>query len=267
MSTSDHLDPTDDRPDPADRDAMLDLVAAYAVHAVDAGEREFVEAHLDDDPAYRIELGRHLETAASLTVDAPVPDTTWGAILSRTRASNSESIVSAQPIAGSEMGIVTPGVAKVIAFDAARVARRSRFRIAVGAAAASAIVAVPLTLQFAGGGSPSLAALATKAAAQRGSRIVSLTNDRGVSVAEVVVTADGRGYLRRDSLPALPSGQAYQLWAVTGKTPVSAGVLGRNPSVSAFTIDAPTTALALSVEPTAGSAQPTSTPVATGSFA
>ena len=266
MSTSDHHDAATDLPDPKDREAMLDLVAAYAIHAVDDDERDFVEAHLDDDPIYREELGRFLTTASSLTVDAPVPESTWNAITARTRATAGEVVSARTESSTDELGVVTPAVAKVITMDAARAARRSRLRIAVGAAAASALVAVPLTLQFAGGGSPSLAAVATKVASQRGSRSVSLKDDAGKAIAEVVVGADGRGYLRRDSLPALPKGQAYQLWAITGATPVSAGVLGRDPSVSAFTVDAPTTAIALSVEPTAGSTQPTSTPIAAGTF-
>lgn len=265
MSTIDD-NPMSDLPHPGDREAMLDLVAAYAFHSVDDDEREFVEAHLDDDPAYREELAQYLSTASLLTTEAPVPAATWDAIVGRTRV-NAPPVMAVTGAASDDLGVVRPELANVIALDAARAARRSRFRIAVGAAAASALIAVPVTLQFAGGSSPSLAALATKAAGQRGTRSISLKDSSGVALANVVVTADGRGYLRRDSLPELPSGQAYQLWAITGATPVSAGVLGRNPSVVAFTVDAPTTAIALSVEPTAGSTQPTTTPIAQGTFA
>ncbi len=269
MSTpADQPDAPDGLPDPRDREGMLDLIAAYAIHAVDDDERDFVEAHLDDDPSYRAALGRFLNTAASLTVDAPVPAGTWDALLTRTRANAVAGADTAPSLShADQLGEVTPEVAKVITLDAARASRRARLRIAVGAAAASAVIAVPLTLQFAGGNAPSLAALATKASSQRGSRTLSLKNEAGSTLADVVVTADGRGYLRRDTLPPLPKGQAYQLWAITGATPVSAGVLGRDPSVLAFTVDAPTTAIALSVEPTAGSMQPTTTPIAVGTFA
>ena len=109
-----------------------------------------------------------------------------------------------------------------------------------------------------------MAALASNAAKQPGARIVTLKTAEGAELANAVVTADGRGYLRRDALPALPQGQSYQLWAITGATPVSAGVLGRDPSVVAFTVDAPTSAIAISVEPTAGSTQPSNTPIAVG---
>ena len=254
-------DPTSVRlPDPSDREAMLDLVAAYAIHAVDADEREFVEAHLDDDPTYRDELGRHLAAAAALTSDALVPASTWDAIVARTQAAGRLPQVDES----RDDARLRPDLANVIALDAARAGRRSRLRVAFAAAAASAVIAVPLTLQFAGGTSPSMAALASNAAKQPGSRIVMLKTAEGAELANAVVTADGRGYLRRDALPALPQGQSYQLWAITGATPVSAGVLGRDPSVVAFTVDAPTSAIAISVEPTAGSTQPSNTPIAVG---
>ncbi len=247
-------------PDPSDREAMLDLVAAYAIHAVDEPERDFVEAHLDDDPQYRVELGRHLAAAAALTIEAPVPASTWDAIIARTGA-----VTGVAPVElGHDDDRLRPELANVIALDAARAGRRSRLRVALAAAAASAVIAVPLTLQFAGTSTPSIAALASDAVKQQGTRTVVLKSSDGVELASAVVTADGRGYLRRVTLPALPEGRSYQLWAITGATPVSAGVLGRDPSVVAFTVDAPTSAIAISVEPTAGSTQPTTTPIAVG---
>lgn len=267
-------------PDPSDREAMLDLVAAYAIHAVDEHERDFVEAHLDDDPRYREELGRYFAAAAALTIEAPVPASTWDAIVSRTGPSaglgSAELIAEDGRVAEddrvteddrvSEEGRVRPGPANVIALDAARAGRRSRVRVAFAAAAASAVIAVPVTLQFAGGATHSIAALASRAAKQSGTRTAALRSADGSELANAVVTADGRGYLQRDALPALPEGQSYQLWAITGATPVSAGVLGRDPSVVAFIVDAPTSAIAISVEPTSGSSQPTDTPIAVGSL-
>ena len=247
-------------PDPSDREAMLDLVAAYAVHAVDEHERDFVEAHLDDDPQYHDELGRHLAAAAALTIEAPVPESTWDAIVARTGAVTGLAPVELR----QDDGRLRPEFANVIALDAARAGRRSRVRVALAAAAASAVIAVPLTLQLAGTSTPSIAALASDAAKQQGARTVVMKSSDGAELASAVVTSDGRGYLRRDTLPALPEGQSYQLWAITGATPVSAGVLGRDPSVVAFTVDAPTSAIAISVEPTAGSTQPTTTPIAVG---
>ena len=252
-------------PDPQDREAMLDLIAAYAVHAVDDEERNFVEAHLGDDAAYEFELSRHLVAAAALATEAPVPSSTWDAIRARTGASVTEIDLTTPSDPEISRAPISPRVANVIALDAARAARRSKVRVAVAAAVATAALAVPLTLTLTGS-SPSLAAVASKAANERGARTVSLRDDAGRPLADVVVTADGRGYLRRDTLPELPPGQSYQLWAITGDTPVSAGLLGRDPAVAAFTVDAPTSAIAISIEPAAGSTQPSATPIAIGSL-
>ena len=70
-------------------------------------------------------------------------------------------------------------------------------------------------------------------------RVAELAAANGTVKAKVVTTVDGRGYFMRDQLPALPSGRTYQLWAlmddVANPTMISVGVLGRNPTVSAFT--------------------------------
>jgi anti-sigma-K factor RskA len=251
-------------PDPQ----MDDLIAAYAVDALDEDERAYVEARLDDHPSYRSELERHLETLASLTVDEPVPQATWDMVRARTVGQVSRTTDPAPPVSAPVLSSptpVNPQVANVIALDAARAARRSRLRVGIGAAAAAVVFAVPTTLQFAGGpSSPSLAALATEAAKEPNARSVSLKTPDGADLAQITLTADGRGYLRSDTLAALPAGQTYQLWAITGAAPVSAGLLGADPGIVAFTVAAPASALALSIEPTAGSTQPTSTPIAIG---
>jgi anti-sigma-K factor RskA len=277
--------PTNVTPSNPDRENMLDLIAAYAVHALEPFEIEYVEDHLDDDPEYRRELTRHVMATAALTTDVAVPPTTWESILAKTRVPVEErsgvsdltdATDTADPLTVPTLSPVGASVTSesmrarspenVIALDAARAGRRSRLRTALVAAAATAAIAVPLTLQFAGTSSPSLAALSKTAAAEPGVRNVELKTADGKVLARVIVTKDGRGYLSEDSLPRLADGKAYQLWAITGDTPVSAGVLGRNPGIRAFTIDAPTKAIAISVEPTIGSTQPTSTPIAVGAF-
>ena len=170
-----------------------------------------------------------------------------------------------------EGGATNDRVAPVLALDAAREARRFRrsgLRMALGAAAAAAAIAVPLTASFTSGAAPSLAALANRATGEPGAVTVSLKDPAGRAIARAVVTASGKGYMLSDSLPALPAGKTYQLWAVTGADgPVSEGLLGRDPGVSAFTVDAPATALAITVEPAAGSIRGTTTAVALGTTA
>lgn len=65
-------------------------------------------------------------------------------------------------------------------------------------------------------------------------------------------------------LPALPAGKAYQLWMISGTSvrpgPVLAPVDGKVPAVFASNLDGAQT-IAMTVEPSSGSAQPTTTPI------
>ena len=77
-----------------------------------------------------------------------------------------------------------------------------------------------------------------------------------------MVLPDGRGYVLQGNLDALPEDQTYQLWAMVGEQPISVGVLGTEPSVTAFRVGSGTSALAITVERAGGAPQPTSDPIA-----
>ena len=250
---------------------LAELLGAYSLHALEDDEMAMVDAHLATCDTCSNELAAHFDVAAALgtVVETPVSPAIWDRIATEVRAnaSRKEAVVpDPAPSSPPLLSAVPDRVAPVIALDAAREAKRFRMRglrIAVGSAAAAAAVVIPLTASLTGSASPSLAALGARAEREPGSVTMSLKDPNGRQLARAVLTASGKGYILRDSLPALPAGKTYQLWAVTGKT-VSAGVLGRDPGVSAFTVDAPATALAISVEPTAGSIVATTTPVAVG---
>ena len=160
-------------------------------------------------------------------------------------------------------------MAEVIRFDAAREHRRerqTRWRIAAAAGAAAVALTVPLTLAFAGGSSTSMAALAERAAKQSNAKTVALLDDKGNKLAEAVLTAGGQGYVRDSKLPALPKGKTYQLWFIDAGVPVSSGLLGPSPKISAFVARSDVDAIAISVEPSSGSLAPSTTPVVVGEF-
>ena len=250
-----------------------ELLGAYSLHALEDDEMALVDEHLATCEACNLELAALFDVAAALgtVVETPVPASIWDRIASEVRSGRDSRV---GPVDSAPGAIVPPvlravpdRVAPVIALDAAREAKRFRMRglrIAIGSAAAAAAVVIPLTASLTGSGTPSLAALGARAAREPGAVTMSLKDPSGRQMARVVITASGKGYILRDSLPALPAGKTYQLWAVTGKV-VSAGVLGRDPGVSAFTVDAPATALAITVEPTAGSVVATTKPLAVGS--
>lgn len=241
---------------------MRELLGAYAVHALEDDEFERVAAHLDGCPECRDEVDDLLDASASLGLSAIEPPSSalWERIAAEVRA----------PAAAAVVDVTRDRMAPVIALDAAREAkreRRSKWRIGVASAAAAVALAVPITSALSGSAAPSLAALAKTASNSDGARVVSLASADGLRLADVVVTKDGKGYLQHSTLPALPVGKTYQLWALAGDKAVSAGVLGPNPDVSAFTVNPAISAMAISVEPASGSAQPTTTPVASAAVA
>src|SRR5206468_3199328 len=75
-----------------------------------------------------------------------------------------------------------------------------------------------------------LAAAVRHAASDPKSVPVHLAAATGSGGAADIVFLDGRAYLVRQSLPALPADETYQLWGKKGDTVISLGVLGPNPS-------------------------------------
>ncbi len=263
-----------------------ELLGAYAVHALEADEFAVVEEHLGGCDSCTAEVERHLDAASAfgmteLEETSPDASHVWHRITTAVRAEPqqttnaiSDAMTDVKSDVKSET-IVAPmaasvaSIAPVLRLDAARESKRadrSKWKIAIGSAVAAVVIAVPITLAAVGTSSPSLAALAKTAAKQSGASTVVLLDGKGTRVGDVVVTASGQGYVRADSLPILSDDKTYQLWTLDKGTPVSAGLLGTNPKVSAFSARRDVEAFAISVEPKTGSAAPTSTPVAVGTL-
>ena len=95
---------------------------------------------------------------------------------------------------------------------------------------------------------------------------MNLTDVRHGDVAEFVVLPNGRGYLVKSELPALPTGETYQLWGLSKDKTISLGLLGSAPRSVAFTLaGAPQPSeLGITVEPAGGSVLPTRSMIAAG---
>ncbi|MEP7378696.1 MAG: anti-sigma factor [Chloroflexota bacterium] len=81
------------------------------------------------------------------------------------------------------------------------------------------------------------------------------------------IDRSGAGYMVLLNLPAAPAGQAYQAWYLTDHQPTSAGLLSvQEGGFAVLSLSSPTPfdQVALTLEPAAGSAQPTSDPILTG---
>lgn len=215
---------------------VQELLGAYALDAVEAAEGEAIGRHLRGCAECRAEVAEHREAAATLMGGTPPPPSgVWDRIA---------AAVDRTPID----------------LETARtVHRRGPAGWTAAATAAAAIVTALLGAKVAqldrrleraetGG------VLAAAAAAERvpSARLLSLSSpDRALSV-EAVVLPDGLGYLVRDNLPPLPGGRTYQLWAVVHGERISAGVLGPDPSVTAFTVAADLGGLAITSEAAGG---------------
>ena len=238
-----------------DHDQVQELLGAYALDAVEELERRDIEAHLATCPRCRAEVAEHLETAAMLaSVGERAPDGVWDEI--------SERLDERPPVIDLEAARTDRG------------RRRQPWRWVSGAVAAAAVAAavalgVAVTEQqqrieqlAAEADEAGLARAAAAAAVRDDARLLTLASESGDVRVEAGILPAGRGYLVEDNLRPLPTGRTYQLWALGGPDPISAGVLGRDPGVVAFTVDPSAAGLAITPERDGGVVAPEHPPVA-----
>jgi len=243
-----------------------DLLAAYALDAVDDEERAQLEQHLAECPRCQAELDlyRGLASALGNSVEA-VPDELWSGILTRLF----------EPLDGGTRPTTTfdrgEGNHRSIGNAAKATPRRtSHWRKAAAASIAIAAVAIivsfGLSLAHANNQNAQLqgaigetAHTAVVAALETpGHKLVTLRDASHRELAQFVVLPDGRGYLVSSLLPTLASKQTYQLWGVVSGQPISLGLLGRSPKQVTFTLAGSPrpSQLGINVEPAGGSVVP-----------
>lgn len=217
-----------------------DLLGAYALDAVDQAERAEVERHLTDCPRCRREVEDHREVAALLSSrPEPAPDTIWTSI-EREIAPPASAIPSNVTPLRRRTGLPTwlGAVATVAAFalvasvfvQSQRVEQLSE-QVALEQQQIEQITNSLATDPFTGAVEAALA--------NPESRVLTLaaTDAEGAGSATVVLTPGGDGFIVDDTLPMLPAGQTYQLWAVTEGRVVSAGLFGADVESGAFHVD------------------------------
>lgn len=231
-----------------------ELLGAYALDAVDPDEADAVELHLRECPRCRDEVAAHRQTAALLAhTGADAPAGVWDRIAG--------SLVETPPEAARQLPWAVPQK------------RRRRLpvvQLMAGAMAAAAVVVALLGFTVARQNKRldrlSLTQAATAALVNPSAHKVRLASANGAATVDAVVLPDGRGYIVRDSLPALSGDRTYQLWGINGTTaPVSLGVLGRNPDVIEFRADHLPQTMAITAEKGPhGVSSPQHPPVVTG---
>lgn len=257
--------PADGRVEDGRADDARDLLAAYALDAVDDFERRAVERLLDRDPRARAELAAFRATAARLggAVAVPPPDRVREDVL----AALGRTAQDAPAAPGSTDLGHGAGAADRAGGAARPAARRAPRRGLVLAAAAAAVlaVAVPSGIAWDQHGR------AVQAEAEA-DRLAAALADPGAQVLRAAVTGGGQatavlsgddGVLLLDDVATLPAGRVYQLWTMREGTPRPAGLLRpQDGDVRALAEDyRPGDGLAVSVEPAGGSAVPTTEPV------
>ncbi len=220
-----------------------DDLAAYAVDALDPDERAAVEAHLATCASCRAELAEHLDTLARLTEAVAPP------------AGGLEQL-----LAGLDAPRHLARPTAITAAPSAQERRRRWMRAAGVAAAAAAVVAVVgVALSSLGDeGTDTVSDLADEALDQPDAEVATLATPDGATLARVVLTDEGTGYLFADDLPTLNEDQTYQLWQLDGSAPVSLGLVGDGTTpVTAVAVPAGTTTMAISAEVAGGVVSPT----------
>lgn len=235
-------------------DEIRELLAVYALDAVDGDEAEILELHLRECPRCRAEVADHRDTAGALATGHERPPVhLWDSIVT--------TLEEAPPIE----------LARVLPMRASRGRRAWQVAVASVAAAAIAVVGVRVVeqgdqinrMQTALEDRTVLAA-ALAAHGNPDARQAELRTADGVVLARAVLVPDGTGYLWSDGLPRTDPGRTYQLWAIVGTERISAGVLGPNPGVAPFRIAGEVIGLAITEEVAGGVVASENQPVASG---
>jgi anti-sigma-K factor RskA len=246
-------------------------VGSYVINALDPLELEEFEAHLAVCPTCTREVREFCETAAEFSLLAP--QTAPPPML---RDSIMAAIGQVRPLpppeletAPAELVPAPPEVAAAEPLDelaVRRLSRRSRFlSLAVAAALVVALALGGWGFSQARGRQEQIAsaALETQLYTAPDVKIVATTTSNGAQVSFVSSRSLNKALFVANDLPPTEAGKRYQLWTLKGTQPLADNLLDGGTHHQWFSGPvAESTALAVTIEPAAGSAQPTTPAVA-----
>ncbi len=224
------------------------LIAPYALDALEADDRSRFEAHLALCEQCRVELVGFLSTAARLgEAEAVTPPPALR-----------ERLVSMSSSTPQEHPVVT-------ALSQRSRARRVGPRIALAAAVAAAVLGI--------GGFVAEKQRADDLSADR-SRITAVMSAEDAATTKADVAGGGEvrvvastkhdaAVIVASSLSRLNDDRTYQVWHMEDGKPTSVGLLGQGPGLLYVKGVNAADAYAITIEPKGGSTRPTSDPIAT----
>ena len=229
-------------------DELRSLLGAFALGAVNINEREQVEQFILDDHDARNELHQLEHAVAWLGHASPRPTAaSWDAVRAEmNRDLDREIPTNVREIRGPHGREV----------NSRTIRQGGGWRRVTAIAAAAALVV---------GISVAVTQVIDSDSTTKTATAVAMRAPDGVSVVNLRVDPDGNGTIAASTLPAAPAGHEYQLWTQpNAESPMqSAGLLGRVPRAG-LPIHVPQHSgrVAISIEPSGGSAEPTTDPVA-----
>lgn len=224
-------------------ETIEELLAVYALDAVDHDERRLVEDHLSQCSLCRSELEEHRDVTALMVGEAvEPPPNVWDGIVGKINPTEPREelapVVSLEskrrPFFSSTRWIAGVAAAAVIGLSAGVITQSQRlgdltFQIAEQDGQIAALAA---TLE-----ADPLEQAVTAALADPAAQVANLTAEGSTQTMLIVLLPDGTGYVYESDLDALPADATYQLWAVVDDKVISAGVLGNRPALVPFHID------------------------------
>jgi len=254
-------------------------VGSYVINALDPTELEEFEAHLDVCPTCSREVLEFCETAAEFSLLAPqsappplLRDSILTAIAQvrplpppELETAPQDVVPPRRPTAVEEPE-VQPAAEPVDELAVRRLSRRSRFlSLAVAAALVVALALGGWGFTQARGRQAQIAeaALETQLYTAPDVKIVATTASNGAQVSFVASKSLNKALFVAKDLPPTEAGKRYQLWTLKGSQPLADALLDGGTRHQWFTGPvAESDALAVTIEPAAGSEQPTTPAVA-----
>lgn len=224
-----------------DHDQIIGLLGAYSLDAVDEGERDLIDAHLQACTMCCTEVDQFLDVAAGIVSGTQTPWSLWPEIRHAVRSERFSEIRSPRPWLSMVAAIAIVALGGVVVIQQRRVVTLevmiARQMIAIDAQDRELDEVAPDRLVASALGSPT-------------ARQAVLSGDKGSIT--FVIQPDGNALIAENTLPPLPEGLTYQLWAVVDGEVVSAAVLGPDPGPSSLRIEGGVAVLALTVEHVGG---------------